>query len=133
MRRALVLAALLTVAACKSNVVGPTDSGTPVTPPTDVSFSASVFPILSSRCGGGCHSPSSESGVNVSSYSKLMASTGQRYRSKVVLPGDGANSPLVDKLSSRPKYGSRMPEGGALTATQIATIKAWIDEGALDN
>ena len=41
----------------------------------------------------------------------------------------------MDKISTQqPRFGSRMPLGRApLSGTQIAQIKDWIDEGALDN
>ena len=62
----------------------------------------------------------------------MMASIGNQYGTKIVLPGNSAGSPLYNKIfSSAPLRGERMPQGGPfLTAAQITLIKNWIDEGA---
>lgn len=101
-----------------------------------VSFSADVQPIFMNSCGGsGCHLGNDQtSGVNLSTYERIISSIGEGYNGPIVIAGDGANSPIVDKLGSRPRLGSRMPDGGAaLSSTQISLIRTWIDEGALDN
>lgn len=102
----------------------------------EVSYSAEVQPIFTSSCGGsGCHLGNDQtSGVNLSTYQQVISSVGEGYNGPIVIAGDGANSPLVDKLGSRPRLGSRMPDGrAALSTTQIALIRTWIDEGAQDN
>src|SRR5258708_21159124 len=49
---------------------------------------------------------------------------------RVVQPGSSAGSKLVERVSST-KPGFFMPPMGArLTATEIETIRAWIDSGA---
>lgn len=101
-----------------------------------VSFSAEVQPIFANSCGGsGCHLGNDQtSGVNLSTYERIINSIGEGYNGPIVIAGDGANSPIIDKLGSRPRLGSRMPDGGAaLSSTQISLIRTWIDEGALDN
>ena len=131
--RRVALAALpLFLVACQDKLVDHTDPGDP---PADVSFSSDIMPLFTASCGGvGCHIGRTESGVNLSSHAQVMASTGSQYGIRVVLAGDAAGSPLVDKLSTNPDYGTRMPRGGAaLSAAQIQLIRAWIDEGALDN
>lgn len=56
-----------------------------------------------------------------------------------VKAGDAAASFLYQKIagvfaaSCGAMTGARMPPAGALTAAQIATVKAWIDEGAPAN
>ena len=101
-----------------------------------VSFSTEVQPIFLNSCGGsGCHLGNDQtSGVNLSTYQRVISSIGEGYNGPIVRAGDGAGSPIVDKIGSRPQVGSRMPLGRtALSTTQIATIRTWIDEGALDN
>jgi hypothetical protein len=61
-----------------------------------------------------------------------MASVGDLYDKKIVIPGNSAGSPLYDKLLANPQFGSRMPQGGSLTTQQIDLIRAWIDEGATE-
>ncbi len=101
-----------------------------------VSFSTEVQPIFLNSCGGsGCHLGNDRtSGVNLSTYQQVTTSIGEGYNGPIVRAGDGAGSPIIDKIGSRPQVGSRMPLGrAALSTTQIATIRTWIDEGALDN
>lgn len=97
----------------------------------DVSWAGSVNPVLSSTCGS-CH-PSNGGGFSVASPTMLMT-TGTDAPN--VIPGDGAGSNLIDKLSSASPSigGARMPLGGPyLSAGTIATIRQWIDQGAQNN
>jgi len=52
-----------------------------------------------------------------------------------VVAGNSAMSLLYNKISvAKPVCGERMPDDNpVLVDASIATIKAWIDEGALDN
>ena len=124
--------ALLLLSACQSKVI---DNSMIVEPTETVSYADDVQPIFTRTCGGSsCHINASENGVNVANYQQTITSVGTSYNSLIVIPGDGDGSPLVDKLSLRPRFGSRMPQGNVtLTGTEIARIKAWIDEGAEDN
>lgn len=97
---------------------------------TGVSYINDVQPIFNSRCTS-CHGNSGQ--VNLTSYQNLLASDGNFYGTNLVVAGDADASGLVDKLEPNPDFGSRMPQGGALTGNQIETIKAWINEGALNN
>ncbi|MAO64781.1 MAG: hypothetical protein CL666_07250 [Balneola sp.] len=103
--------------------------------PSEISYSNDIQPILTQTCGGsGCHVNSSTNGVNVSSYSTLMNSSGTVYGEAVVNPGNPDDSPLVDKIEPDPRFGSRMPQGGPfLTNDEISKIRAWIKGGAEDN
>jgi len=130
----------LSLAGCGSDskaaddLVGPgDDGGNGQSGP--VSFSQQVAPIFQSSCSGsGCHINGAKNGVNLTSYAQVIASRGQQYGSLVVLPGNAAQSPLVDKLGSNPLFGIRMPDGkSALSSSQITLIRTWINEGALNN
>lgn len=94
-----------------------------------IAYSTQIQPIFNSRCTS-CHG--GISGVNLNSYSATMASVGDLYEKKIVIPGNSAGSPLYDKLLANPQFGSRMPQGGSLTTQQIDLIRAWIDEGATE-
>lgn len=103
--------------------------------PSEISYSDDIQPIFTSSCGGsGCHINNSTFGVNLTSYNSVMNSVGTNYGTKIVIPGEPNNSPLVDKIEPNPDNGSRMPSGGPyLTADEINKIKAWIEGGAEDN
>lgn len=135
----LVLAVAL-VAACSDS---PSDGGNndddddpppPPEEPLEPTFT-NVHQILRTSCGGSqCHLEQSESGVNLSSYSNVMGSVGDQYGTEIVQPGDGAGSPIVDKIQPNPNFGERMPlEGGPLDDDEIQLIIDWIDDGAPDN
>lgn len=102
-------------------------------PPTETSiYAGTIQPIFNSRCVS-CHSASSpQSGVNMSSYSATMASRGTQYNALIVNPGNANGSPLHNKLLPSPQFGSQMPQGSALTSTQITAIRDWINAGALN-
>ncbi len=95
-----------------------------------VDYEEEIQPIFNANCNS-CHS-SGQNSFNSSSYDAVMASTSpaSRYDSKHVLPGNANGSPLVDKIEPNPQFGSRMPQGGALSNEQISLIRQWIDEGA---
>ena len=52
----------------------------------------------------------------------------------VVIPGNGTDSIIIQKLGSNPPFGDQMPKGSsALSDTTIKLITTWIDDGAEDN
>lgn len=145
MHRILVLsllAVLTLTSACSGDsgesgdpVVGPGGDDNTPGPAGPVRFSQDVSQIFHATCGGsGCHINNVKNGVNLTTYATVMASVGQAYGSPIVVARNASLSPLVDKLGSNPRFGSRMPDGrSALTSSQIATISTWINEGALNN
>lgn len=131
--RAAAIAAILVLGACSSDSSG--DSN-PVDPGDGVSFSADVRPLLSASCSGsGCHIGQTTNGVNLSGYAQIIASSGVQYGQAIVIAGDADASPIIDKVSSaNPQFGERMPLGRSpLSSSQIATLRTWIEDGALDN
>ena len=92
---------------------------------TGPTFTQVYGTILSVYCtGSSCHSPGTAGGLSFASkanaYSSLMS---------YVTPGDDSQSDFYFAVST-----GAMPKGKAkLSAANIATIKAWIDAGALDN
>ena len=93
------------------------------------SFSRDVLPILNSNGCSGCHG--GNGGLTVTSVSALLAGGDH---GPAVIPGNADSSNLVRKLLDPPPFGSRMPLGGsALPAATINVIRAWINEGALNN
>jgi hypothetical protein len=101
----------------------------PVTSQASISFQARILPILTDYGCTGCHGGSG--GLFVGTVAQLL--TGGNHGPAVVA-GNGANSNLVKKLGTSPPFGSRMPlVGSALHADTIAVLRAWIDQGALNN
>ncbi len=111
--------------ACTNNSVEPEEID------REVSFANDVQPIFTAQCNS-CHG-NGQNGFNSGSYSGVMNSNSPNYGGPIVIPGDPENSPLIDKLEPNPQFGSRMPVGGALSSAQIATIREWIEQGALNN
>ena len=93
---ALFFIALLMYSGCQSEVI---DNSTLVDV-EDVSFSASVLPILLTSCGGGgCHlGDDATGGVNLSNYQRVVTSVGEDYNGPIVIPGDGAGSPVTKSI-----------------------------------
>ena len=99
-----------------------------------VKFSSDIQPIIASYGCTGCHGNSSPSnGLNLTSYSTLMAGTSNH--GPVVTAGNGANSVIVKKLKGTAGFGARMPASGPpyLNDAEIQKFIDWIDQGALNN
>jgi hypothetical protein len=108
-----------------SNVVGITLR----TSSTQVLFSQDVRPLLVQFGCTGCHGGTN--GLIVGTVADLLRGGNH---GPAVVPGDGANSLIVRKISPGPPFGGRMPQGGPfMPDANIATIRTWIDQGALDN
>src|SRR5687767_5175937 len=94
----------------------------------DVDYVRDVKPILQAKCIA-CHG-----GTQQKARLRLDAGPLILKGSKdgpVVVPGQPGESPLIDAVVGEVR--DRMPpvnEGEALTAEQIATLKAWISQGA---
>ena len=120
----LLLGSALILVSCRSNTLS---SEIPETP----TFT-NVQVILNQSCGGGsCHLGQTVSGVRLDSYQQVIESVGVRYQSEIIIPGNAASSPLVDKLEASPEFGAQMPFGQSpLSDSEIQLIKNWIDGGA---
>jgi mono/diheme cytochrome c family protein len=108
-----------------------------------VTFSQVYSTILMPDCAG-CHAPG-QGGVTsgnldmstmTNAYSNLVgvmamgSACGSKMETRVV-KGSSGTSLLYTKVAGTQDCGSRMPDGqSALSATDIGTIKSWIDEGA---
>ena len=91
-----------------------------------IDFESEVEPILHQRCYA-CHGPSMQTnGLRLDQ--RDMALKGG-YSGPAILPGASSRSPLVLRLASDIE-GFRMPPAGPrLSPQQIATLRAWIDQG----
>ncbi len=145
----LVLGAVMMVlgTACPGNLgVASPDQGTDAEDRpegTAVSFSADVLPILTSLCAT-CHRDggiADQAGITLQlvedlAFDMLLNNNSVQDESlSFVEPGDSTSSLMFLKVSSdSPPVGNRMPfQLAPLSDAQIATIRDWIDQGALDN
>ena len=100
-----------------------------------VSYAGDVRPIIVEHCID-CHSPGGEgykeSGYSMVSYEDFMKGT---KFGPMVKPGDSLTSNLIRLIEGKADPQIHMPRGkhGKLTDKEIATIKKWIDQGALKN
>ncbi len=122
------------------NPLGAGESGTV----ESVTFSADVQPIFTLNCAlSGCHAGSAPAmGQNLSEGMAYANIVGVPSREVPALnriePDEPDRSYLIHKIqgtqSSVGGFGGRMPlGGGALADDEIATIRAWVARGALNN
>ena len=111
----------------------PDGSGAPgdpgaAAPAGAVDFAASVEPILAARCVE-CHGPKKKkAGLRLDLVADLFAGEPDGW---VVVPGDPEASALYQRITLPDEDPDRMPsKGERLSDEQIATIRAWIEEGA---
>lgn len=97
--------------------------------PDSVYFINEIFPILKSNCAlSGCHGNGSmEDGVDLSSYEKIISTAD-------IEAFNAEDSDLYEVITDN-DLEDRMPPQPApgLSSEQIALIKKWIDQGALNN
>lgn len=139
-KKILALFGMLLIFSCKHEpLIGPAEENpfTPLPPvfsqnpcdPDTVYFQVDILPILRSNCAfSGCHGDgSSEDGVELSSYANVMGTSDIR-------PGDPNGSGLYEMITENDPD-DRMPQDpyNPLTSEQIAKIKTWILQGALNN
>lgn len=92
-----------------------------------VSFAADVKPILDKHCAN-CHLGGvSKGGYNLDTHENAIASGRNGAR---IVPGNSAGSNLVLRVAHDPSVKKMPPKGEALSADEVATLKAWIDQGA---
>jgi uncharacterized membrane protein len=103
--------------------VAPADAGGAKT----ISFAADVKPILDKHCAD-CHlGGSSKGGYNLETHENALAAGRNGAR---IVPGNSAGSNLILRIAHDPSVKKMPPKGEALSADEVATLKAWIDQGA---
>ncbi len=139
MKATPLLLLLFMLAACSSETIdntGLTDPDPEPDPdPVQVSYAQDIQPLFNTSCAGaGCHVGQATNGVSLGSHAQVTTSVGFQYGTPVVIPGDASGSPIVDKISANPRFGSRMPLGRApLEAADINRVRVWINNGAPNN
>lgn len=118
--------------------IGCSDLGTDPSTPTsqnspvqtqEVSFQNHVRPIFQSFECTSCHGGSG--GLTVTTVTQLLSGGNH---GPAIVAGKSESSTLITKLSARPPFGSRMPQGGPyLPDSTIQIIARWINQGAKNN
>jgi ankyrin repeat protein len=94
--------------------------------PAAIDFARDVQPILRQHCVS-CHGPSQQiAGLRLDR--RRDALRGGTFGA-VILPGSGETSRLYRKVAGN-QVGPQMPPTGPMRSEDIATLKAWIDQGA---
>ncbi len=95
-----------------------------------VSFAYDVAPIFDAHCSG-CHTWDSPATL------KKTSTTGDCTGSPRIVPGNTDAGVMISKISGNPICGGSMPQGqSALIVSNpddVATIRRWVAQGALDN
>jgi Protein of unknown function (DUF1553)/Protein of unknown function (DUF1549)/Planctomycete cytochrome C len=105
------------------------DEPTPLPPAATVKvdFDQHIAPIFKTRCFS-CHGPNKqESGFRLDQEASARkgGDLGEAY-----IPGDSANSPLVQYVAGADADIVMPPKGDRLTKEQVGLLRAWIDQGA---
>ncbi len=124
---------LVCLAACSDEGVAP-----PPPDPLPVSFAQDIQPIFDNRCVG-CHVAGGQAPflvlVGNQSYTNLVGVAATVYPgSQRVVASDPDASVLYNKIADTGIFGGVMPPvSPALPTDQVAIIRDWIAQGALDN
>jgi len=93
-----------------------------------VDFVRDVRPIFQKHCYQ-CHGETKQKAELRLDIRELALKGGNRHGPDII-PGEAANSPLIHLVTSRDADEGMPTEGDRLSASQIATLKLWIDQGA---
>ena len=88
----------------------------------EVDFTHDVVPILRARCGK-CHT----NGVAKGDFA--MDTKASFLKSDAISAGKAAESDLIERIKSNEKEFKMPPEGPRLSATEVATLTSWINQG----
>lgn len=93
-----------------------------------ITYDEHVFPIFEQSCLN-CHNPDkAKGGLDLSSYTNAMKGGSG---GKIAEAGDTSSTLLTSVMRSGEL--KMPPEGDAISPAQVATIKAWIEGGLLEN
>jgi len=117
-------AVAITLAGCSPGAgsVTPNASGA-----SAVSFASNVKPILQRHCGD-CHLDGKmKGGYSLETHITAIDAGQKGVR---IVPGDSTRSNLVQRIRAAEGVKRMPPKGDLLSAAEVATIAAWIDQGA---
>ncbi len=97
-------------------------------PAAEIRFNRDVRPILSNKCFK-CHGPDLKKG-GLDLQTRATALKPLKSAGFAIVPGNSADSRLLEKVLVEEPAKRMPPKGDPLTPAQVATLKAWIDQGA---
>lgn len=87
-----------------------------------VSFSKDIAPWMIETCGR-CHVDKASGGFTMATYEQLAKGS---KAGVVLFPGDAESSPLVSMIEG----GTMPPNGNKVSPERLASLKAWVQQGA---
>lgn len=129
---------LLAVTGCADFGADQADDGQEggiIQPPLTISFGDDIQPIFDQSCAG-CHGIGGQAGLDLGvgvSHGNLVGVASTQSSRPLVAPGQPDQSWLYLKLTGQQDAGTEMPPGGSIGAANLDLVRAWIEEGALDN
>ena len=99
----------------------PTSDSTSATPASSLTWDNAIGAVLQAKCGT-CHGSAATAGLNLSTYADVMKGSSS---GPVIIPGDAANSLIVQKQQTG-------GHPGQLTPVEIEQLIEWINAGALE-
>src|SRR5215208_4495929 len=90
-------------------------------PPKGVDFAHDVVPILKAHCAK-CHTNGTYKG-------SMSLDTRADVLKKAAVAGKAAQSEMLKRVTSDDPDERMPPDGPRLTAKEVQTLRAWIDEG----
>ena len=99
----------------------PTSDSTPATPASSLTWDNAIGALLQAKCGT-CHGAAATAGLNLSTYADAIKGSNS---GPVIIPGDAANSLIVQKQQAG-------GHPGQLTPDEIEQLIEWINAGALE-
>lgn len=100
-----------------------------VPPPANVSYATNIQPLFNKNCIG-CHKTGGQFPdlTSANSYVALTTLTNGKY---LVTAGDAEGSVLFKAMTGN--GAPLMPPNGKLSASKLALVEKWINDGALNN
>jgi hypothetical protein len=96
--------------------------------PDEISFAATVKPILARRCFA-CHGPTAENG-GLRLHKRETAFAELESGDRAIVPGRPEESVLIARVSAKDESERMPPEGKPLTPAEIVALRTWIAQGA---
>ena len=94
-----------------------------------VGYTNDVEPLFAAHCYS-CHGPKKqESNLRLDTKAGAMKG-GEDFGNKVIIPGQSADSVLIQAVAQTHPDLKMPKKGDRLTAEQVGVLRAWIDQGA---
>lgn len=119
---------------CRKDYLYVAPPAPPVT--TTVHFSTDVYPLLitsTAQCNAGCHDGTSSSGLD---FMTLSGAYNTLTSTSNVIAGNATGSNFYKALADGTNPSGFMPAGvssSQFTSSELEIVKAWINQGALNN